>query len=179
MTKPPPTLLELPFRFPLAVIDFEASALTRESFPIEVGIAIAVNPSASIMTWSSLVAPAPRWDLASQWDPDAERIHGISRWSLRQGKAPRETMLMLNDLLGSVQHIWCDGGHYDVRWLNVLAEAAGVYPVVELRDIGTALRAHDEVSARYREALEQSRAPHRAGPDAERICVALMSFVAQ
>lgn len=82
MTESNPTSNLSAFRFPLVVMDFEASALTLDSYPIEVGVAIATTPSSSIETWSSLIAPAPDWDLASHWDPDAERIHGISRWDL-------------------------------------------------------------------------------------------------
>lgn len=153
--------------------------MTRESYPIEVGIAIAVDPSSPIVTWSSLIAPAPEWDMPSQWDPDAERVHGISRWSLRLGKCPQEVMLTLNDLVGAGQQVWCDGGHYDVRWLDVLAVAAGVRPIFELRDIGLVLRADEVVSTHCREVLDRSHTPHRAGPDATRICAALIEHAMQ
>ena len=61
--------------WPLAVIDFEASALSIESYPIEVGIAIMANATADIEIWSTLIKPAPHWNMRAQWDPDAERIH--------------------------------------------------------------------------------------------------------
>lgn len=45
---------------PLVVIDFEATALTLESYPIEVGIArIEDEDCCPIVSWSSLIAPAP------------------------------------------------------------------------------------------------------------------------
>jgi hypothetical protein len=69
MDKLQPTRLRFPFRLPLAIIDFEASALTLKSYPIEVGVAIATSFSTPIVNWSSLIVPAPNWDLASQWDP--------------------------------------------------------------------------------------------------------------
>lgn len=72
-----------PFSYPLVTIDFEASALTLQSFPIEVGIAIARSPTGEIETWSSLIRLEEDWAASDQWDPNSERIHGISRRSLR------------------------------------------------------------------------------------------------
>jgi hypothetical protein len=148
-----------------------------DSFPIEVGVAIATDCFAPIVSWSALIAPVPDWDLASLWDPDAERIHGISQLSLRQGKVPAEVMRTLNQLVAAGTPVWCDGGHYDVHWLGTLGQAAGVRHIFELRDIGTALSNDAEARNRYLEALNRSKAPHRAGPDAERICAALVHAV--
>jgi len=168
---------ESSLRFPLVVMDFEASALTLDSYLIEVGVAIAASPSSSIATWSSLIAPDPDWDLTSQWDPDAERMHGISRWDLRQGKTARDVMLALNRLVATNAQVWCDGGHYDAHWLQTLARAAECQLHFALCDIGAAIRA-DRLRGRYLEALNRSVAPHRAGPDAERICAALIKLIA-
>ena len=172
-----PTSIGSAFRFPLVVMDFEASALTLDSYPIEVGVAIATTPSSSIETWSSLIASAPDWDHTSHWDPDAERIHGISRWDLRQGKTAREVMLVLIGLVGTNTQVWCDGGHYDAHWLQTLAQAAGFQRHFELCDIGAAIRIDRLAFGRYLEALNKSVAPHRAGPDAERICSALITLI--
>lgn len=159
--------------FPLVVLDFEATALTLYSYPIEVGIARADAPTAPISGWSSLIAPDPAWGISEQWDPDAERIHGITRWQLRGAPAAGEVMIALNSKLGQARRVWCDGGTYDAHWLRTLAEAAGIEPSFELEDIATLLGTDGIAAAGYRQRLAGSRPPHRAGPDAERICAAL------
>lgn len=158
--------------FPLIVIDFEATALTLESYPIEVGVAVAAGPFTPITTWSTLIAPQNAWDMTAQWDPDAQRVHGISRRDLRQGMSAREAMIALNDAVGP-SDAWCDGGHYDAYWLETLANAAGVRPSFKLCDIGTLLAANPRSASRYREVLARQATPHRAGPDAALICAAL------
>jgi hypothetical protein len=164
------------FGFPLIVIDFEATALTNQSYPIEVGIAIAERSRGPMQTWSLLIKPAPAWDMATHWDPDAERLHGISRWDLRSGATARHAMEKLNALIGPIGHAWCDGGDYDRRWLAILADAAGAHPRFELRDVLVGLESDQLLQSRYREALASSRPPHRAGPDAARICAALVGL---
>ncbi len=165
------------FTFPIAVIDFEATALTHSSYPLEVGVALMQHPCAPIETWASLIAPDPAWDLASQWDPDAERLHGISRRDLAKGASPCNVMRQLNELVGAIGYAWCDGGGYDRHWLATLGDAAGIQPGFELRDINAAIGVDQLSAAGYRKALGRSKAPHRAGPDAERVCAALAELI--
>ncbi len=164
--------------FPLVVIDFEATALTLTGYPIEVGIAKAASPGAEIEVWSSIIAPEPHWDIDRQWDPDAERIHGITRWQLRNASPARDVMEKLNDLGGPVGQVWCDGGHYDAFWLSVLAEAANIKPQFELCDLAAALNLKPETRKRYKNFIRGSAPPHRAGSDAKRICSALLAALA-
>jgi hypothetical protein len=163
--------------WPLLVIDFEASALSTESYPIEVGIAILNDPASTMEIWSTLIKPVPHWDMKAQWDPDAERIHGISRWSLRDGRSPREAMIELNRRIPIGAKVWCDGGYYDLCWLKVLATAAETAPAFELYDLSDTLRRNGALCNRYLTALNSVPPPHRAGPDAERICRALLQEV--
>lgn len=163
--------------FPLVVIDFEATALTLESYPIEVGIARIENEDCPIVSWSSLIAPAPSWDLKSQWDPDAQRVHGITRWQLRDGADPAHVMRELNRRARNGGTVWCDGGHYDAYWLQTLAAAAGVEPEFELGDIDQLLVQYPEAKSAYDRALQGSMPPHRAGADAHRLCSALADAI--
>ena len=55
-----------PFTYPLVTIDFEASALTLQSFPIEVGIAIARGSSSEMEIWSSLIRPEVDWTASDE-----------------------------------------------------------------------------------------------------------------
>jgi len=161
-------------RFPLVVIDFEATALTLESYPIEVGLATSEAPEARIEVWSTLIAPDASWQLSAQWDPDAERIHGISRWQLRAGAAATAIMDRLNALAGHASTVWCDGGQYDAHWLATLSVVANIEPKFFLRDLRVIFDADPDFEQRYRDILDRSKAPHRAGLDAERICAALI-----
>jgi hypothetical protein len=167
----------VPFKFPIVVIDFEATALTSQSYPVEVGVAIIAEPGAQIETWSTLIKPDPNWDIEAQWDPDAERVHGISRWALREGKESRAAMAGLNACIPADATAWCDGGHYDVHWLEILAGAAGVVPTFKLHDLGAALRQDDAVYERYLVLSSKRARPHRAGPDAAEICAALAAAI--
>lgn len=110
-------------QFPIAVIDFEATALTLTSHPIEVGLAIARGSDIAIEVWSALIQPPPQWNISAEWDPDAEKLHVISRRELQSGIPPRQAMTALNRLAVGLDVIWCDGGHYDAYWLNLLAAA--------------------------------------------------------
>lgn len=168
---------DLRFWFPLAVIDFEASALSLESYPIEVGIAVAASPAGPIETWLALIAPDPAWNLVAQWDPDAQAVHGIRPWNLRGGQAPAALLAQLNRRLEKPGQVWCDGGAYDGHWLGTLARAAGFAARFELVDLAEQLRRDQVMQARYRAALV-GPTPHRAGPDAARICAALLAALA-
>ena len=164
---------ECPFTYPLITIDFEASALTLQSYPIEVGIAIARNSTSEIEVWSSLIEPDTSWALAEQWDPDAEKIHGISRRELRDGMPAMAVITTLNDLVPDGVRAWCDGGHYDAHWLAVLEAAPERSATFKLIDLGPVIRADPD---RYRQlvsVLSRTKPPHRAGPDGKRLCSAL------
>lgn len=52
----PPCLAGLPW--PVAAIDFEASSLDEDSYPIEVGLALWPAPGESILSWTALIQPA-------------------------------------------------------------------------------------------------------------------------
>jgi hypothetical protein len=123
-----------------------------------------------------LIAPAPEWDLDGQWEPDAQRVHKISKWDLRSGAPVREVMTTLNMLARPFGTVWCDGGCYDLRWLDALAKAGGSAPTFQLLDLSVALRANEAVRLFLAQRLAGSPPPHRAGPDAERLCTALASF---
>lgn len=159
--------------YPLVVLDFEASALSLDSFPIEVGIAIMAEPGAQLASWSALIKPDPAWTLDTQWDPDAERLHGIRRLDLREGLTPRAAVAALNSRIPLDGSVWCDGGHYDLRWMERLTAAAGIKPTFTPRDLSAAWAGDDAVAQRFRSALAQEHRPHRAGPDAAAICLAL------
>lgn len=58
----------------LAFLDFEASSLGKQSFPIEVAWVFEDGAAEA-----HLIRPAPTW---TDWDPQSEAIHHISRDTL-------------------------------------------------------------------------------------------------
>lgn len=159
---------------PLACIDFEATSLSLDSFPIEVGIAIATAPGQPVLVWSTLIRPAPDWQIAADWDRAAERTHKIPRSDLRDGRRPGEVAATVNRLVARIGQAWCDGDKYDAHWLATLYAAAGARPAFQLCDVSGPFARDRRLRARVADLLAAHKAPHRAGPDAARLCSALL-----
>lgn len=112
-------------------LDFEASGLQPETYPI----AVAWSQTTGEIE-SYLIRPLPEW---THWDADAERVHRIPRERLAaEGRDALFVARRMNEQLGD-QVVWCDGGSFDRGWLDMLVEAAGVKPGFELRDIVSGL----------------------------------------
>jgi hypothetical protein len=152
----------------IAFLDFEASSLADDSYPVEVGWVFEDGRSES-----HLIRPAPDW---TDWDPLAQAIHGISRRQLLDEGAPHAEVAarMIDQLAG--HDLYASAPSWDGKWLSVLLRAAG-YPrhALRLRDtdeaLGDAVRALDTAEAatildRVRRAWEGARPAHRALPDA-------------
>lgn len=77
-----------PTQFPFAVIDFEASSLDENSYPIEVGVAIVRD--GALTSWSSLIRPTPEWRSRDAWSRSSERVHQISREMLADARVPQK-----------------------------------------------------------------------------------------
>ena len=166
--------LDCRMKFPLIVIDFEASSLNSESYPIEVGVAVARSAAGPIEAWSSLIQPSSAWIQGNDWDPASEKIHGISRSELNKGRAAFEVATGLNRLIEPNGHAWCDGGRYDGHWQTKLFEAASLKPAYELWDISGLFSLDRSLRDRFGYFMAQSAAEHRAGEDALRISAALL-----
>jgi hypothetical protein len=164
-------------KFPLILIDFEASSLSTESYPIEVGVAIATQRDEPIGVWSSLIRPDKAWLAGNDWDPVAQKVHNIPAASLNHGLSAHEVALYLNQTLGPVGHAYCDGGRYDGFWLKRLYKAAGIAPNFALWDIAGLFMFERHLFRGFGLVLAESVAPHRAGPDARRLCTALVKVL--
>lgn len=172
-TSPPPKPRIERLPWPLITMDFEAGALGPASWPIEVGICRWVSPEAPIEGWSSLIRPTADWLENAEWSPDSAEIHHIPREALGQGMEPEAVMSILNPLLAG-QIVWCDGGPFDQRWLDRLADAAGIAPTFRLGDL-------DKLTSRrtFEQQLRMIRCSvrrpirHRARADAEMHLIAL------
>lgn len=150
------------------VLDVEASGFGPQSYPIEVGWALADGRVGCV-----LVRPAPAWTF---WDPEAERVHGIRRDVLeRYGHAPSEVARRLNVELGG-QVVYCDGWGHDYTWLARLYDEADMQPAFQL-EAATRLLGDTQLGqldAAHRRAFDELHVErHRASNDARALQRAL------
>jgi hypothetical protein len=150
------------------VLDIEASGFGRHSYPIEVGYVLADGRARC-----TLIRPLPEW---THWDPDAERVHRITRHALLEhGRTAKEVTVMLNDDLAG-QTVYCDGWAHDYAWLGALFEAAGSTPLFKLQSVAYLLdegRLQRLPVAQKQAMSDLGLARHRASSDARALQLAL------
>jgi hypothetical protein len=157
----------------IVFLDFEASSLSKKSVPIEVAWVFQNGNSRS-----SLIRPASDW---TDWSPEAERIHGISRELLLNEGVPVEQIAaeMIEVLSG--HELYASAPSWDGKWLSVLLRSAG-FPRHALRltrsneaflsaarEAMGAKFSEAEISALVQTTIRQSGLTlptHRALPDA-------------
>ena len=113
--------MELPSLF----IDFEASGIAPDSYPIEVAVV------SSETSFSSLITPARYW---THWSFVAQDMHGLCQDQLRQrGDTPVAVAKQMNQLFAG--QVLCSDSPQDGFWLDVLYEAAELMPPFELKPL--------------------------------------------
>lgn len=113
------------------VIDFEASGLSKKSYPIEVGITNGID------NYNALIKPMSHW---SYWEEKAEIIHNIPlNEVMRNGKDSLSVANELNNLLKN-SIVYCDNIQWDGFWLNVLFSDNGLSPTFKILDIQDILK---------------------------------------
>lgn len=154
-------------------LDFEASSLSRDSWPIEVGLSWVENDA--IRTWSALIRMHPSWDLAD-WSSQSAAVHGISFESLRQAPVAQSVATEFLTMCSSATLI-SDAPEFDQRWLDRLLQVnADASDIV----VGGFHRAAFAAFGGYAldivyESLERTHVPHRAGPDNARLARAWLA----
>lgn len=156
-----------------AVIDFEASSLDENSFPIEVGVAEFCD--GAIDSWSSLIQPTAEWMRRDAWSARSERVHGISRDLLASAPSAKDVLTELNERLGDCFFLYSDNAEYDRRWLAELAKAARLRATFCCVDIHARIDRDPAVRERFTAFLAANPAPHRAEPDAIRLVRAFLA----
>jgi len=178
LNAPVPSSWRSTLPWPLTVIDFEASSLDQDGYPIEVGLALWPGPDA-IFGWSTLIKPAGDWSRHGHWSPKSAKVHGIlGRELLADGQPVSRVAATLNEALGHGTVAWCDGDAYDIHWTGALFKAANVAPLFSLGDwhrlMALLSRAMRDRGLGW---LEQAPARHRARADAEQLLLALAHAV--
>jgi hypothetical protein len=99
-------------------MDFEASSLRKNGFPIEVAWVFEDGAGEG-----HLIRPAPDW---RDWDDSAEAIHGLSRSRLdEEGEAvDRVGRRMIEVLAG--HDLYASAPSWDGKWLSALLRGAGL-----------------------------------------------------
>lgn len=102
----------------IVFLDFEASSLGRQGYPIEVAWVFASGEEES-----HLIRPAASW---TDWDAKAGRIHGISREQLKSEGTPLEDVAqrMVSVLTG--RSLYATAPSWDGKWMSKLLRAAGL-----------------------------------------------------
>jgi hypothetical protein len=145
---------------PLLFLDFEASSLSRGSWPIEIGWAWIEN--GVVRSGSRVIAPRPSWPL-SDWSGAAQKVHGIGIREVLAG-TPAELVAAMTDRFASYD-VLSDNPIWEQQWLDRLREGRPGIPVQPLRQaIADRMEPHE--ADWFRCALFRRTPAHRADPDA-------------
>lgn len=145
-------------------VDFEASGIAPDSYPIEISV-VAAN-----FEYQALIRPVYYW---THWSFDAQDMHGISRENLfANGLEPSLIAAELNSTFAGAR--LCSDSPQDGFWLDTLYEAAGIVPSFELLPIEDFV-GRSGASEVYR--LLPNRHVHRALPDARALMTATLKYL--
>lgn len=99
-------------------LDFEASSLAKDSYPIEVGWVFEDGTDEA-----HLIRPIPAW---RDWDRRAEALHHISRAALVRDGEPAEAVA--NRMLATLaeHELYASAPSWDGKWLSTLLRGAGL-----------------------------------------------------
>jgi len=149
-------------------IDIEASSLSADSFPIEIGWS-----RADLRAESFFIRPLEKW---SDWSQMSEMIHGISREELNvHGIDATDAARRINEIY-SRRQVLSDNPDADADWLKQLYFDVGVQQDFVLRDsrhLEQMAAVMSKITPGQAQGLqEQVKSafphPHRAGPDSRR-----------
>lgn len=99
-------------------VDFEASGVAPDSYPVEVAI---VHPAGE---YHSLIKPARYW---THWSYDAQDMHGITREQMLGEGKPAATIAQELNALFAGQYVISDARE-DSYWFEALYDAAELDP---------------------------------------------------
>jgi DNA polymerase-3 subunit epsilon len=157
----------------LIFIDFEASGLGPDSWPIEVGLAWIENDT--VEKWSSLICPEPNWD-ENAWSSQSASVHKIQREELRSAPSAAD---VASDLLHRIygKHVVSDAVAHDHWWAELLLEPLDFQPPpfasIE-KVITAACKGNSALIHHVHAQLNGTPRPHRAGPDEARLAEAIL-----
>lgn len=155
------------YRQAIMIIDFEASGLGRQSYPIEVAWGDGKHPATSF-----LLNPE-KMNGWTDWDPRSQEFHRIPRDKLiKEGEDPKRVAeKMVKALAG--KNVYSDEPRYDNMWKDRLLKDSGYDPeLIQIKNLkyflGKIIKATCP-KMNFTDLLEEFstkiRTPHRAGAD--------------
>ena len=109
----------------LLFLDFEASSLSQNSSPIEIGCSRLIN--GPTVTPSSLIRPDPTSDL-DDWNPAAQKVRGIALSDLEAAPPAIDVAWLFHPDLSSCM-AFSDQPEFETHWLNRVLAVADLAPV--------------------------------------------------
>ena len=160
----------------LTFIDFEASSLSPDSWPIEIGLAW-IEPSGAINATSRLIRPDPSWP-ETAWSPQSAAIHRISRSALEEADPAADVARWAIDTIGDA-HLISDAPEFDQHWLDRLLATLPSAPALRILDFDNAAwtaftEDRNAISAALGAVYQmraQRRTAHRAAQDAADLAI--------
>lgn len=149
----------------LYFIDFEASSLSGDSWPIEIGLAW-IDEREKLRSTSKLIKPPLQWP-AADWSKASERIHGIRREELETAEEAKDVARWLaKQLIG--KRILSDAAEFDGRWMQRLMATFSRDRIYEISSIQleACSRFEGDAMAMFFRAFARNRTKHRAASDA-------------
>ncbi|GAA6149137.1 hypothetical protein NBRC116586_21990 [Pseudooceanicola nitratireducens] len=150
-----------------AVIDFEASSLSSDSWPIEIGLSWL--DEGQVRTWSSLMRPSRSWSL-DDWSDESAAVHRIPIEIVHAAPCVDVVAARFFEVLGTRQLV-SDAPVFETHWLTRMTEAAdqpAKGPVLDFHRVSFANFSGLALDLLY-ETIERKVVPHRAGPDSARL----------
>ncbi|MFO7839721.1 MAG: hypothetical protein R6X08_09515 [Desulfosalsimonadaceae bacterium] len=114
----------------MIIIDFEASSLRKNSYPIEVAWGDSTDNIQSYLLNPDYMEG---W---TDWNPESHEYHGLTREELRRlGEDPRQVAGRMVEELAE-EGVYSDEPHYDIRWKNRLLADSGYDPaLIRIHDL--------------------------------------------
>lgn len=100
----------------LIFIDFEASSLSSDSWPIEIGIAWIEQQD--VVVESKFIQPDPAWSL-DDWSEESAAVHNIPFADLKSAEPAVEVARWFKEIIGD-NILVSDAPEFDQRWLDRL-----------------------------------------------------------
>ena len=152
-------------------IDFEASSLTKDSWPVEIGFAW-IDEKGKLRSDAKLIKPHPSWSL-SEWSEKSQQIHGITLEELEGAEDAVEVARWAMREFGNAM-LLSDAAPFDDRWLRRLMALIGQDEYFEIVSIQDEVREYFEGAAvgMFFKAYANGHGNHRAGVDAMRLAQA-------
>jgi len=149
-------------QYPPFILDIEASGLSEQSYPIEIGFY-----HSDTQCFCALIKPAVHWEY---WSTEAESLHGLTRDIItRRGQSTRDVAKELNALLQG-KTVFSDGWAVDSTWFKKLFYDARIEPCFWLSAIETVMTESmiDIWDQTKKEVIAELNIPrHRASTDAK------------